>query len=94
MKLTNADKAYILSIGFPKEDLEQIEAAVDNTKYTLILGNGRERPLTRLGAMRKLGRQTFLNGISRSAFHWTAMRETKGERVEHVYFDSSDFLRS
>jgi hypothetical protein len=37
-------------------------------------------------ALEILGREEYLSGISRSAFHWSAVRDNNGETV---YFDSS-----
>lgn len=36
--------------------------------------------------------EVYLSGISRSAFHWSSVRETKTEGMS-VYFDSSKLFR-
>lgn len=90
MKLTKADKAYLLSIGESEQYFPQIEEAMKVTKYELTDAEGRNtiRTLTRKAAIELLGRETWLNGLDRSAFHWTAMREAKDGKG-FVHFDSS-----
>lgn len=91
MKLTNEDKKYLLSIGTPSEDVPQIEYATKKTRY-LKCGdkkNGDKR-ISMTAAIRILGRETWLNGLSRSAFHFTAIREN---RSNAVLFDSSAIFK-
>lgn len=93
-KLTGKDKALILSWGFPREDLPQIEKAAEITTYEVWGRNAykAERSITRRGAIRLLGRTTWLNGIARSAFHWTAARGI-GEGEREVLFDSRGLFK-
>lgn len=87
MKLTKSDKTYLLSIGTPNEDLEQIEYATNKTRYTEISSkDGSEKRISMTAAIKILGRETWLNGLSRSSFHSTAIRENGGNSV---FFDSS-----
>ena len=99
MEFTKQDKACILKLygGVQKtvdEDIGQLEEAADVTEYTVIdkLHGDKERKITRLGAIRLVGREGWLSGLVRSAFHWTAMRETK-DGSRYVYFDSSRLFR-
>lgn len=88
MKLSDSDKALLNGWGFAKEDIKQIEDALKkcNTKYKF-----RGQRITRETAISLLGREVFLSGISRSAFHFSASRETPSG--EFVYFDSSAFFK-
>ena len=80
-----------------EEDLPQIEQAADVTTYTF--GKNRdgsdERTITRLGAIRKIGRQAWISGLSRSAFHWTALRyvDESDESKGFVCFDSRNLFK-
>lgn len=88
MKLIMEDKRMLLSWGHTEDDLSQIAAAIHsrNTKYTL-----EGEPIGREEALRLLGRETYLSGISRSAFHYSAERETADGK--HVGFDSSNLFK-
>lgn len=83
MKLTNEDKELLMDWGHPKEDLKQIERATSKTIYTLDSGE----KISASEALTILGRNVYLSGISRSAFHWTSYRES--EKGQSVHFDSS-----
>lgn len=88
MKLNNDDKKWLLELGHTEEDFFQIEQALNAniTKYTI---DG--VPVSRDEAIRLLGRKQFISGISRSAFHYTAARETANGKV--VLFDSSRLFK-
>lgn len=94
MKLTKSDKQYLLSINESEQYFPQIEAAMETTKYELTDADGRQtiRSLTRDEAIDLLGRETWLNGLDRSAFHWTAMRQTK-DGQNYILFDSSKLFK-
>lgn len=89
MKLTKKDKEFLRILGYSEEtDLRQIEEAMTKTVYEL---NGKEK-ISCDEAVKLLGRETFLNGLSRSAFHWSAVRDTQdGENT--VSFDSSKLFQ-
>lgn len=91
MKLTDKDKEYLLSIGHPEEDLSQIEEAMSakKTTYTLTVPGQEEQPIAREKAIQILGRETFLSGLGRSAFHSTALRNIGDGAGGFVSFDSS-----
>ena len=88
MKLTMKDIAYLFSIGCPKEDIPQIcEAALSkNTTYKL---NG--KTITAKKAIEVLGRDVYLSGLNRSAFHRTTVRV--GKQGEEVFFNSANLFR-
>lgn len=93
MKLTNQDKEYLKKIGYTNKDFSQIEQATGKTIYTLCDENsGKETRINTADAIETLGRENYLSGISRSAFHWSAVRETKIKGIV-VYFDSSKLFR-
>ena len=94
MKMTEADKAYLRSISESEQYFPQIEEAMDVTEYKLLDADGLTtiRRISRKEAIDLLGRETWLNGLDRSAFHWTAMRETKYGKG-YVLFDSSALFR-
>ena len=97
MDFTKQDKAYILKLygGTQKtfdEDIGQIGQAAEVTEYTIYSGNGDdEKPITKLGVIRKIGREGWLSGLVRSAFHWTSTRETPDGRF--IHFDSRKLFK-
>lgn len=74
LKLEPKDKTLLLRWGHQAADFPQIEAALlaKSTKYTL---DG--HTISQAAAIALLGREQFLSGISRSAFHATAARKQK-----------------
>ena len=88
MKLNKEDKAMLTSMGHPEKDFQQIEVALQKriTKYKL--GN---TTISREEAIRILGREVFISGIARSAFHYTAAQQTADGQI--VYFDSSKLFK-
>lgn len=95
MKLTEKDKKYLQDLGHTPSDFSQIEAAA---RYTTYERKGKEPgavyvSISQDEAVQLLGRDRFLSGLSRSAFHASAVRET--DSGECIYFDSSKlFIRS
>ena len=94
MELTNKDKAYLLSLNESEQYFPQVEEAMNVTQYELTDADGKEtiRRITREEAIDLLGRETWLNGLDRSAFHWTAMRQTK-DKKGYVLFDSAKLFK-
>jgi hypothetical protein len=82
MKLTKTDKELLTKWGCPKEDFKQIEKATTKTVYEL-----NDEKISCEKAIEVLGREEFLSGISRSAFHWSSARNN--DKGETVFFDSS-----
>lgn len=87
MKLTQEDKAILLDMGHPESDFSQIEEATRKTTYEYC-----DREISRGEAISLLGRRTYLAGIARSAFHWSAVQYTPEEKP--VYFDSSSLFKA
>lgn len=87
MKLFNNDVIYLRGLGYTDTRLlKQIEKAAGQTVYTL-----EGRRISGKQAAEILGRKAFLSGISRSAFHWHAVREAENGRM--VFFDSSRLFK-
>ena len=98
MNLTETDWAYVRKLyGNDKafqEDRKQIAEAVEKTRYYRYKDDDIESkaiPLTRAGVIRLLGRETWLGGIVRSAFHWTSAREDDKGRT--IFFDSRSLFK-
>lgn len=67
--------AYYLRIGHPKEELDQLWRAVHQAKLTLKNEKtGKKQCIGIDRAIEVLGEEVFLSGISRCAFHATAIR--------------------
>lgn len=88
MKLNKEDKALLTIWGYSEEEFSQIEDALQKrmTKYELV-----DTTISREKAIRILGREVFISGIARSAFHYTAARQTADGQI--VYFDSSKLFK-
>ena len=99
MEFTEEDKKYLLEKIYGgvkqtfEEDLRQIEDAADVTTYTLFKGDKEEGRISRKKAIELCGREKWLSGLSRAAFHWTAMREVKGKEGQYVDFDARRLFR-
>lgn len=78
---------YFLRIGHHKDDLKQLKDAIHEVDLTLTdKKTGKETRISNEKAVDVLGMETFLSGISRSAFHASAYRESKNGKFS-VYFD-------
>lgn len=88
MKLTSTDKKLLKSWGYRDEDLPKIERATNKTKTTYEF---KGKLISREEVIEILGMETYLNGLSRSAFHWNSARENK--KGESIYFDSSKLFK-
>ena len=86
--LTDSRIRCLRSWGYTDKDIEEIKDALKYTVYAYINSADEDWSISVDEAIKKLGVKTFLSGISRSAFHWTAMRETPNGKGK-VYFDSS-----
>lgn len=88
MNLTKSDQDYLISLGHITNDLPQIEEAMREYMTTYTMGSKR---ITRQEAIEQLGRQKYLSGLSRSAFHYSAVQYTSNNIP--IYFDSSKLLK-
>ena len=99
MNFTDDDKKFLLENVYGgikqtfEEDLPQIEEAADVTTYTLYKGDKSDGRISRTKAIALCGRDGWLSGLSRAAFHWTATREVKGTPNLYVGFDAHKMFR-
>ena len=99
MNFTDDDKKFLLENVYGgikqtfEEDLPQIEEAADVTTYTLYKGDKSDGRISRTKAIALCGRDGWLSGLSRAAFHWTATREVKGKPNLYVGFDAHKMFR-
>ena len=84
MRLTDRDKEYLIKRGYLEKDMQQIEEAMKKTVYKI---NNKKR-ISAKKACSLLGREAYLSGIFRSAFHGSACSEI-GDSGNVVLFDSS-----
>ena len=91
-KLTEKDKKLLKGWGYLDEDMAQIEegANVGTITFTYKKNKSVEHEITPQKAIRIIGREQFLSGLSRSAFHWSAIRYVKdNDKNGFVYFHMS-----
>lgn len=95
MKLTNKDKAFLKSYGVDESDFSTIESAGRKTKYEMFETNNESivTTITQKKAIEILGREKYLIGLFRSAFHSSAVRLNDDDTI-CVVFDSSKFWGS
>ena len=89
MKLIKEDKKLLKGWGIEEEDFNQIERAIKKTVYELKVKDI-TKEITQEEALKILGREEFLSGISRSSFHWSAVRNKEDKTI---YFDSSKLFK-
>lgn len=78
MKLTNEDKKQLKENGYTENDFPQIERAMQKsiTTYKVFnLKTEKSEKISREQAIKILGRDVWLSGIARSAFHWDTSRD-------------------
>lgn len=91
--LTQEDCEWLIDCGHPFEDLKQIDRATAECNYKDfnpdLYGDQKEHRISRKKAIEKLGRETYLSGISRAAFHAGCEREydSKSENQSQPYVD-------
>ena len=93
MKLTEEDKQLLREIGHSDEDFPQIEEAMQtkSTEYTF-----QGKRISRAKAIELLGRRKYLCGLSRSAFHWSAVQpvgESDDPEDGVIRFDSHNLFK-
>lgn len=92
--LTLEDVTYLKELNEDEMSIAQIDRAVTKTIYErLIIEDGQDKSvrISRLEAKQILGSKEFLSGLSRSAFHWDAVRIANDGTS--VYFDSSKLFQ-
>lgn len=92
MELTKQDVSYIVNeLGYEMKDIPQIKAALKKTKFTQCTPKDNGVIISADSARKILGDRPFLSGISRSAFHWSAVRQKDDGTI--VYFDSNPYFK-
>ena len=99
-KLTQKDKEYLLSIGYLKSDLAQIEKGINIGKITKkkrIKGtkNYNTKEITILTAIRNVGREQFLSSCGRASFHWSTsdvLKECSEKQNSYLYGYSDELI--
>ena len=87
MKLTQEDKATLMSFGHREGDLRQLQEAANKCRYSDENGNR----LYFHQVLERISRHEWLTGISRAAFHWSCGRGEIGKN--YVSFDCSSLFR-
>lgn len=90
MKLLKSDKEYFKKCGYLDTDIQQIEKAISVMKYTEY-GINVEKKVSRKYVLENMDRETWLSGIGRSSFHWTASRELDNGNT--IMFDASKLFK-
>lgn len=85
MKLNDEDKRFLQKIGYSADEFQQIEYAM-RASQTLYYVD--DVPISREEAIRILGREEYISGVARSAFHGSSLRFSETQE-QSVYFDSS-----
>ena len=93
MKLTNKDKKYLLSIGYTESDFEQIGNIAKYTKYEMFTKEDESivTTITQRECIKLLGRNTFLSGLGRTAFHRSAVRFNDDDTIYVIFEDKKYF---
>lgn len=78
MELTEKDKQTLSRYGYTGGDMPQIQSAAARCRYEDRDGNR----LTAEETIKRIGREMWLSGLGRAAFHWTCERDG-------VHFDCS-----
>lgn len=87
--LTEEDKKILLDGGVPESELDQIEWEANVCQYTLENKTQTIGKINREDAIKLLGRERWLWGIHRTAFHWSTSHEClKYKKNQYVCFES------
>ena len=91
MVLQKRDIDLLKKWGYPDDDIPQIQEAINVSKYELHKADApysKVKDLTAAEEYEKAGREQFLSGIARSAFHWDSSRECEKNMKYTVWFNS------
>lgn len=91
--LTADDKEYIIShCHVNKDELEQVEQAVDKTVYW-VWNDVKKKYISREECIKMVGREAYLCAISDSAFHKLSTCDTLDGKTSFVHFDSTKLFK-
>lgn len=95
MKLTKKDKEYLLSNGYAESDFEQIGNIAKYIKYEMFTKEDESivTRITQRECIKLLGRNIFLSGLGRTAFHHSAVRYND-EGTIYVVFDGGKYFKN
>lgn len=85
-KLSDEDIKTLKRFGHEDEDIPQIQEALLKTKFTYCEDDKEVREISAQEAVELLGKEQFLSGLGRSAYHYTAYRKINDNTG--VSFDS------
>ena len=86
MKFNENDVKYLLSIGYANRDITQIKSV----KRTVKLTDENGKNISQDKAVELIGREQFLSGLGRAAFHCSACREIDNHLI---YFDAYHYFK-
>lgn len=93
-KLTKADINILKEWGYTDKDIECIKYRLPYLRcYLYDYDDDSEKRISRKKAIEYIGRNKFLSGLGRCAFHWHSARGLENTRCE-VFFDMSKYFRS
>ena len=87
MKLSESDKNYFKKCGYLDQDIPQIEKAIEVMQYE----DENDKKVSRKYVLDNMDRETWLSGIGRASFHWSATRETKDGKT--IFFDARKLFK-
>lgn len=85
IKLSESDKNYFKNRGYLDQDIPQIERAIEVMQYE------NDKKVSTKYVLDNMDRETWLSGIGRAAFHWSAARETRDGKT--IFFDASKLFK-
>ena len=93
MKLTKADKEFLKRNFWEKDDaIDHIERALDYTDYEIQVNGGGWKKSNAKEVIELIGRERWLSGLDRCAFHMAACNNNEDNTVL-AFFDATRFFR-
>lgn len=93
-KLTKVDINTLKKWGYSDEDIECIKYRLSYLRcYLYNYKDDTQKRISRKDAINYIGRDNFLSGLGRCAFHWHAGRGVENTSYE-VSFDMSKYFKS
>lgn len=86
MRLTEQEKKTLRKQGYNASEMKQLQMAASRCDYEDEKGNCVDAE----DVIEWLGREEWLSGVARAAFHWTSVRDNNGRTI---CFDCSNMFR-